>query len=303
MGVAWAPREVTSIKVCTYFGECRDDAVAAALDWTVTNGGPRQVINMSLTVTPTIALAEVVARSYNAGNLLVAAAGNNSDVATNNYPAAYSQVIMVTGTLPDDTAAGWMTCPNEASPYYTRSNFSADAELSAPFYAKNMWLNGTYETHCGTSMATPHVSGVAALLWTKETTLTRDQVRNRLQYTAIDLGASGRDPYFGYGRVDAFNALFPVGVYIDGPVYIDATGNYTWSATASGGTGSYSYQWYFSDNGGATWHLASSSQTQTLYVQTGDPGFSLQVYVTSGSMTSSAEIGVAVAGGCGGLGC
>lgn len=211
-------------------------------------------------------------------------------------------MISVTGTLQDDSPAGWITCPNEVSPYYTRSNFSSTVELSAPFYAKSMALNGTWQTHCGTSMATPHISGIAALLWTKHPTFTRDQVRYRLRSSAIDLGAPGSDQYYGYGRVDAFNALFPVTVYITGPTYIDATGTYTWSAMASGNTGPYSYQWRISYDGGSSWLTGSSSQTQTLYVQSGDPGFELSVYVTAGGMTASALLGVAVAG-CGGLGC
>lgn len=189
VGIAWAPRKVNVIKVCTGGGTCDDASIAGGLDWTVSNGGPRQVVSMSFGLSSSSSLlAEYISRSYNAGNLLIAAAGNNADVATILYPAAYSQVIAVTGTLPDDTAAGWITCANENSPYPARSNFGSDAELSAPFYAHSMWLNGAWQTHCGTSMATPAVAGVAALVWTKHQSMTRDQVAARLRASAIDLG-------------------------------------------------------------------------------------------------------------------
>jgi subtilisin family serine protease len=60
-----------------------------------------------------------------------------------------------------------------------------------------------YEAWDGTSMATPHVSGVAALVWSNHLTCTNDQVRTALRNTAEDLGASGKDNSYGYGLVQA----------------------------------------------------------------------------------------------------
>ena len=59
----------------------------------------------------------------------------------------------------------------------------------------------------GTSMATPHVSGVAAIVWSANPAATNQQVRNAMTSTALDLGAAGRDTYYGYGLVRAFNAM------------------------------------------------------------------------------------------------
>ncbi|HVE87272.1 MAG TPA: S8 family serine peptidase, partial [Myxococcales bacterium] len=64
-----------------------------------------------------------------------------------------------------------------------------------------------YEAWDGTSMATPHVSGVAALIWSAYPTKTATQVRAALQNTARDLGAAGRDNAYGYGLVQAKAAL------------------------------------------------------------------------------------------------
>lgn len=64
-----------------------------------------------------------------------------------------------------------------------------------------------YEAWDGTSMATPHVSGIAALIWSADTSRTNSQVRAALENTALDLGVSGRDDSFGYGLVQAAGAL------------------------------------------------------------------------------------------------
>ena len=66
---------------------------------------------------------------------------------------------------------------------------------------------GNYASWDGTSMATPHVSGVAALIWSHDTSWTNQQVRDCLDATALDLGAAGRDNAYGYGLVQAQAAL------------------------------------------------------------------------------------------------
>ena len=65
----------------------------------------------------------------------------------------------------------------------------------------------SYEAWNGTSMATPHVSGVAALLWSSNPELTNEQIREAMTMTALDLGEAGRDIAFGYGLVQAYDAL------------------------------------------------------------------------------------------------
>ncbi len=64
-----------------------------------------------------------------------------------------------------------------------------------------------YEAWGGTSMATPHVSGVAALLWSANPELTNVQIREAMDMTALDLGDEGRDVHYGYGLVQAYDAL------------------------------------------------------------------------------------------------
>ena len=69
------------------------------------------------------------------------------------------------------------------------------------------WPASGYEAWGGTSMATPHVSAVAALLWSANPDLTNVEIREAMDATALDLGDLGRDVHYGYGLVQAFDAL------------------------------------------------------------------------------------------------
>ncbi len=67
------------------------------------------------------------------------------------------------------------------------------------------WNDGLYDTISGTSMASPHVTGTAALVISSGITL-NTEVRSVLKTTADDLGAIGKDNLYGYGLVDAEEA-------------------------------------------------------------------------------------------------
>ena len=133
--------------------------------------------------------------AWSHGVLNVAAAGNDN---TNQpfYPAAFTGfVVSVAGTDQNDAR-------------YTSSNYGDWVELSAPALSIISTLpGGSYGTLTGTSMASAFVTGAIALVWSHFQTLSAEQVRQRLQETAVDLGEPGRDPFFGYGRVDIFSAL------------------------------------------------------------------------------------------------
>jgi serine protease AprX len=111
-------------------------------------------------------------------------------------------------------------------------------------------------------------------------------VRSRLTSTAVDRGAAGKDNQFGWGRVDAENAIFAYSAVLSGPTKITVPGNKSWSASVSpvgGGTGSYAYQWEESYNQGSTWIMKSTSQTYSTYVDATDPPtWLLRLTITSG---------------------
>lgn len=82
-----------------------------------------------------------------------------------------------------------------------------------------------YEAYDGTSMATPHVAGVAALVWSLNPTRTASEIRDALQRTAVDLGAAGRDNAYGFGLVQAkaAHALLQTPVVATPPVLSSVT--------------------------------------------------------------------------------
>jgi len=154
-----------------------------------------KIINLSLggPVNSEI-LHEAVKYAFDQGVLVVAAGGND---ATNvkQYPAGYDEVVAVTATNARDTLASF-------------SNYGEWIDIAAPgVRIYSTVLDGSYAYKSGTSMASPHVVGVAALIWTRFPNMTRDQVWAQLQYTAGDLGDPGFDMYFGFGRLNARKAV------------------------------------------------------------------------------------------------
>jgi len=150
-------------------------------------------------------------QAYDLGILLIGAAGNEGTPPGKGdnviYPARYDNVIAVAATDESDNRARW-------------SSTGSDVELSAPGVSVlSTYLNGGYAYASGTSMACPHVSGTAALVLLSDESIwstmgytdgdglwTNVEVRNVLDATADDLGATGLDERFGYGLVDADEA-------------------------------------------------------------------------------------------------
>jgi subtilisin family serine protease len=95
----------------------------------------------------------------------------------------------------------------EAGQYLVANKLNFTATISSVFE----WPVSNYEAWAGTSMATPHVSGVAALIWSANPAWTNIQIREALTSTAIDLGDPGRDVVFGFGFIQAAEALEALG--------------------------------------------------------------------------------------------
>ncbi len=131
---------------------------------------------------------------YDAGILLVAAAGNNGGTAY-SYPASYKSVISVAAVDQNNVVAS-----------FSRQN--DEVELAAPgVNIYSTYMDGTYAYMSGTSMATPHVTSAAALVWSSDLSKTNAEIRTVLQQTALDLGPVGRDNAYGFGVVRSLQAV------------------------------------------------------------------------------------------------
>ncbi|MHB8896278.1 MAG: S8 family serine peptidase [Candidatus Geothermincolia bacterium] len=206
IGVAGVARQakIQAVKVLDHMGSGYWEWVAAGIVYAADNGA--DVISMSLGGPYSRLVEDACNYARDKGVVVVAAAGNSATSAK-SYPAGSESVIAVSATDHNDQLA-WF------------SNFGDWVDVSAPgvnvlatmpTYTVTMnifWgLEKNYSHMSGTSMACPNVAGLAALILARYPDLTNEQVREALINTGDDLGTPGFDPYFGYGRINAANAM------------------------------------------------------------------------------------------------
>ncbi len=194
-GISWGAR-LMPVKVLDEYGDGWYSDIIAGLIYAADNGA--DVINLSLGGEESSqALQEAVDYVHAQGVLLVAATGNSGGEVL--YPAACDRVLGVGATDVDDVRPGF-------------SNHGAEVDVVAPgvsIYSTWPWLDG-YWHKSGTSMAAPHVAGLAALIWSVRPEASNDHVAWVISRTALDLGPPGWDEFYGWGRIDAHQALLSV---------------------------------------------------------------------------------------------
>jgi subtilisin family serine protease len=146
-------------------------------------------------------LHEAVQTARERGVLVVVAAGNRGNDQP-FYPGSYTEAFTVAGTSQGDVA-------------YDKSTFGAQIDVSAPatrIYSTYVTETGepAYTYMTGTSMAAPHVAGLAALALSLDPELTLADLEATLTQTADDLGEPGKDVHFGHGRINAWRAVWAV---------------------------------------------------------------------------------------------
>ncbi|MBI4120536.1 MAG: S8 family peptidase [Parcubacteria group bacterium] len=180
-------------KVCRNDGTCWADDVAAGLDYAVQSGA--EVVSVSLGGNAeSFILRDAIQEAYQKNVLVVAAAGNDGPLkGTIDWPAAYPEVVAVGAIAQDETIPDWSSRGVNDGDYIVEAR---EVEFGAPgVNVESTWYDGTYRYLSGTSMATPHVSGLAAKLWDGVATSTRVS----LQSLARDILPLGDDIASGFG--------------------------------------------------------------------------------------------------------
>ncbi len=204
-GVAWNAR-ILPVKVLNAEGIGTTDQVADGIRWAADQGA--QILNLSLgTDAPSQTLRNAVQFAFEKGCLLVAAAGNTGGAV--QFPAAYDTfVLAVAATDYNDVRQA-------------TSSFGAEIDVAAPgvriLSTVPTWLLGPsllpYRYDDGTSLAAPHVTGLAALIKGLKPWLKPAEIMEIIRLSADDINSSlypGKDEYIGYGRINMERALVPL---------------------------------------------------------------------------------------------
>jgi subtilisin family serine protease len=225
-GVAWLGSvTVMPVKVCgwvdTLFGTmygCPIDAIVSGVYHAVNNGA--DVINLSLGGSSrSKAEQNAIKDAWNAGLVIAAASGNDYSDSKVSYPGAFKEAIAVGATDWNDVRAPYsnggkdldVTAPggrmdvyhDPGGIYSTMPTYEVYLTTGEP--GDPLFYSLDYDQLQGTSMATPQVAGLAALLIAKG--FTNGDVRTIIESTADDLGDPGWDNFYGHGRINVDAAL------------------------------------------------------------------------------------------------
>ncbi|MDE0482155.1 MAG: S8 family serine peptidase [Candidatus Poribacteria bacterium] len=231
----------------------QDDDSAAAIVYAADNGA--SIINMSWGSSQhSFVIQDAIDYAYSRGAVLIGAAGNSQE-AESIFPAGYRKVISVASTT-------------QHQQRYYKSNFGASVDIGAPGNAiLSTQINNGYRILTGTSMAAPHVAGVAALMRSKRSNLTHEEVRQILvNTTEVILEKESDEPdskLVGAGTLNAERALLASSV-LQARIHAPQTnsGGST-SITFIGTAGGYKFK---------SWQLFyGSSSVPTTYVPFTDP--------------------------------
>jgi subtilisin family serine protease len=184
---------IRAFGVASNGAESSSYVILKGLDYAASHGA--QIVNMSFAGPKDTLIERGIAAMATKGIVMVAAAGNAGAKSPPLYPAANTSVIAVSATDAQDK----LFSASNRGGYIAVAAPGVDIFLPAP--------DNKYQMTSGTSFSAAYVSGLAALMLERNPALKPDDVRGILMKTARDLGAPGRDDWFGAGQADAFAAV------------------------------------------------------------------------------------------------
>jgi thermitase len=191
-GMTWY-NPVMPVKVLDETGAGNTYNVAQGIIWAADHGA--KVINMSLgNYADANFLHDAIKYAYNKDVVLIAASGNDNSEEP-GFPAAYPEVFAVAAA-------------DSAKKKASFSNYGDYIDVTAPgVNIASTYMHSQYASLSGTSMASPHVTALAALIRSTNPALKNTEVMEIMRKTAEDLGTPGKDKYYGYGQIDVVKAL------------------------------------------------------------------------------------------------
>jgi len=191
-GITWY-NKIMPVKVLDQSGAGTLFDVAQGIIWATDHGA--NIINLSLgNYAESKYLHDAIQYAYSKNVVLIAATGNDN-TSQLGYPASYPEVIGVSAIDPNQQRAEF-------------SNYGDDVDVVAPgVNIASTYPNNQYAALSGTSMASPHVAALAALIKSNDPDLSNKDIMKIITETATDLGSNGRDAYFGNGEINIEKAV------------------------------------------------------------------------------------------------
>lgn len=208
-GVSWGAR-IMPIKVLDFNGGGDIYEITSAIRYAADNGA-RVLLLDFIVFDYSHTLEAFIEDAYKKGALVIAPMGDCAEggqfcrelINPVLYPAAFPHVLAVAATDQNDE-------------HYFISGHKSYSDIAAPgVNILGGHLASGYGRMSSTHAASPHVAGLAALVWSVNPTLTPDEVESIIEGTAVDLGEPGWDEYFGHGRIDANAAVRATPHYLE----------------------------------------------------------------------------------------
>ena len=204
------------IKVLDDSGSGTNADVAEGIYYAADHGA--NVINLSLgSYWDSQVVKDSVNYAWNKGLVIAAAAGNSGNK-RKVYPAYYEKVISVAATDHADRVASFSTHNNGVDVSAPGVDVLSTFPYTGSFGIQDLYGRmNKYDVGSGTSMASPHVAGLAALLLAQHSDWSNSDVRAVIESTVDDLGKTGWDEYYGHGRINVLSAVMSDGAVVPTP--------------------------------------------------------------------------------------